>query len=158
MARESIPLTVQLEVTETFWNYMNKTKTKPETRAELQKLYLNVYCPLLELLPDECVEFDSVLSCMQNVGLLVKYEVSHWEQGSEYIVYQELEENQEDTYNAQLSASCNIQELAPPNTQKKTSIKPMKLEYQNGKGGDFDDSVQLREKLTPKRYSFFTFI
>lgn len=106
MARESIPLTVQLEVTETFWNYMNKTKTKPETRAELQKLYLNVYCPLLELLPDECVEFDSVLSCMQNVGLLVKYEVSHWEQGSEYIVYQELEDHQEDTYNAQLSASC----------------------------------------------------
>ena len=81
----------------------------------------------------------------------MKYEVSPWEQGSEYIVYQELEEHQEDTYSAQLSASCNIQELPPPNTQKKTSIKPMKLEYQNGKGEDFDDTVQLREKLNPKR-------
>ena len=109
MARESIPLIVQLEVTETFWNYMNKTNTQPETRAELQKLYLNVYCPLLELLPDECVEFDSVLSCMQNVGLLVKYEVSHWEQGSEYIVYQELRTRRSPRGYLQCSAFCILQ-------------------------------------------------
>ena len=116
--------TVRFEVAERFCDFMKDTKRMPETKAELRKLYLNVYRPLLDLPSGQCIKFASVLSCMKTSGFL-KTE-------GEIIVYQvernskcKVEEGHEIT-NTELFAACNNQELPLQNAEK-TSRKIRKL-------------------------------
>ena len=97
----------------------------PETKAELRKLYLNVYRPTLPDFPSgHCMKFASVLSCMKTSGFL--------KTAGEIIVYQverinsqcKVEEGHEIT-DTELSAACNNQELPLQNAEK-TSRKVRK--------------------------------
>ena len=139
--REIILFGVQLEVAEDFWEYMKGTKKMPETKVELQQLYLDVYRSLLDCPLKQHVEFAPVLSCMKNLGFLKTKD--------EIIIYQ-VEQNPRsdvkeghDAGTRLSSAACNNQELAPRNAEK-TSRKVRKLKCPNGKEEGY---------LQNKRYS-----
>ena len=108
---------LELEVAETFWEYMKENKPMPESKTKLRQLYLNVYRPLLDFPLRQRVKFSSVLSCMETSGFL--------KTAGEILYYQveqnprvKVKEGKENT-NTQLSAACNNQELRPHNGQKR---------------------------------------
>ena len=108
---------LELEVAETFWEYMKENKPMPESKTELCQLYLHVYCPLLDFPLGQRVKFSSVLSCMKTSGFL--------KTAGEILFYQveqnpraKDKEGKEDT-NTQLSEACNNKELPPHNAEKR---------------------------------------